>query len=127
MEKVQFTNYEKARILGARSLQIAMNAPLLMKIEDEKLEDINFNPIKISTIEFESEVLPITVNQPLPKKRSVAIKKSVSDDKKDEEKVKEEAEEEKEIEERGEIMELANPEDEEEPAEEDDSDSDEIE
>ncbi|MCK4552903.1 DNA-directed RNA polymerase subunit omega, partial [Candidatus Pacearchaeota archaeon] len=28
----QFTKYETARILGARALQIAMNAPLLIKI-----------------------------------------------------------------------------------------------
>ena len=32
-----FTKYEKARILGARALQIAMNAPLLIKIKKEDL------------------------------------------------------------------------------------------
>ena len=30
-----FSKYETARILGARALQIAMNAPLLIKINKE--------------------------------------------------------------------------------------------
>ena len=33
MKSEDFTKYERARILGARALQIAMNAPLLIKIE----------------------------------------------------------------------------------------------
>ena len=32
-----FTKYERARILGARALQIAMNAPLLIKIAKRKI------------------------------------------------------------------------------------------
>ena len=35
----KFTKYETARILGARALQIAMNAPLLIKITPEDLEE----------------------------------------------------------------------------------------
>ena len=35
-----FTKYERARILGARALQIAMNAPLLVKISKDDLEKI---------------------------------------------------------------------------------------
>ena len=35
-----FTKYEVARILGARALQISMDAPLLLKIEKKKLEEI---------------------------------------------------------------------------------------
>ena len=34
----QFSKYEIARILGARGLQIAMNAPLLIKMSKEDLE-----------------------------------------------------------------------------------------
>lgn len=67
MEKERFTKYEKARIIGARALQIAMGAPILIKIEKEYLEKINFNPIKIAQDEFEKEVLPITIKRPLPK------------------------------------------------------------
>jgi len=64
MEK--FTKYEIARILGARALQIAMNAPLLMDIPKEKLEEMNYDPLKIAEMEFSSNVLPITVKRPLP-------------------------------------------------------------
>ena len=35
----EFTKYERARILGARALQVAMNAPLLIDIKKEKLEE----------------------------------------------------------------------------------------
>ena len=110
-----FTRYEKARIIGARALQISMDAPLLLKIDKEKLEDINYDPMEIASEEFEGDVLPITVKQPMPKKKSVKIKKVVE---KEEEKDKQVAEgevvEEKEISEDGEIMELATPEDEDE-------------
>jgi DNA-directed RNA polymerase subunit K len=113
-EKQVFTNYERARILGARALQIAMDAPLLIEISEEELEAIGYNPIEIAKIEFNSEVLPITVKKPMPKRKSVAIKKVVSkspDNEKDIE--NHEEKEEEEIVKEGEIMELANPEDEE--------------
>jgi len=71
----QFTKYEIARILGARALQVAMDAPLLLKIPQEELEDINFNPLEVAKKELLAEVLPITVNRPLPKKREGKIKK----------------------------------------------------
>jgi len=114
MEKDKFTNYERTRILGARALQIAMDAPLLKKIPTEKLEELNYDPMEIAKIELEAGVLPITVKQPMPQKKSVKVKKSKpKEEKKDSEIVKAEAREEKEIGEGGEIMELANPEDEE--------------
>ena len=61
-----FTKYEKARIIGARALQIAMGAPLLTKLEEEDLEKIRFNPIAIAKLEFEKGILPITIKRPLP-------------------------------------------------------------
>lgn len=112
-EKQIYTNYEKARILGARALQVAMDAPLLMKISDEKLEEINYNPIEIAKIEFDSEVLPITVKKPMPKRKSVAIKKTAQKVESDKSIEDHEEKEEDEIVKEGEIMELANPEDEE--------------
>ena len=113
-----FTKYEVARILGARSLQIAMDAPLLKKISEEELELVNYEPMEIAKIEFDSDVLPITVKQPMPKKKSVKVKKTVhtEEEKKEiveKELVEGEDSEEKEIIEEAEIMELANPEDEE--------------
>ncbi|MEK6907394.1 MAG: DNA-directed RNA polymerase subunit K [Nanoarchaeota archaeon] len=63
-----FTKYEKARIIGARALQIAMGAPLLLNMKEEELEKIRYNPISISRMEFEKGILPITIKRPLPKK-----------------------------------------------------------
>ncbi|MBS3145508.1 DNA-directed RNA polymerase subunit K [Candidatus Woesearchaeota archaeon] len=67
-EKQKYTKYEKARIIGARSLQIAMGAPILIKFDKDELIKANYNPIEIAKKEFESEVLPITIKRPLPKK-----------------------------------------------------------
>ncbi len=124
-----FTKYEIARILGARALQLAMDAPVLLKIDKEKLDEINYDVLKIAELEFEQEVLPITVKRPFPKKKEEKIKKISKEeaeeiekkkekmkeqiDKAEERKIeKKEREEEKKIREEGEIMELAKPEDE---------------
>lgn len=112
MNKEMFTKYEVARILGARALQIAMNAPLLIKISPEDLEKINYDALKIAEIEFHSEVLPISVKRPMPKKKESALKRPKSPKVSDTSKEKIEEDIEKEIEEEGEIMEIANPEDE---------------
>lgn len=107
-----FTKYETARILGARALQISMNAPLLIKISKEDLESINYDAIKIAEIELNSESLPISVKRPFPEKKEEKLKR-VKERKISDEGVQEkESEEETEIVESGEIMELANPEDE---------------
>ena len=121
-QQEQFTKYEIARILGARALQIAMDAPLLVKIDKEELERIRYDAIKIAEHEFNAGVLPITVKRPMPKKTDAKLKRDVVPEKKDDQDVeKKERHEEKEITEEGEIMELAKPEDEieeEEPTEE---------
>jgi len=116
-----FTKYETARILGARALQISMNAPLLIKISKEDLERINYDAIKIAEIELNSDSLPISIKRPFPLKKEERLKR-VKERKISDEGVQEkEAAEETEIVESGEIMELANPEDE--SNEEDNSDS----
>lgn len=63
-----YTKYEIARILGARALQLSMNAPRLLKIDKDKLEEIRYDSLKIAELEFKSGVLPITVKRPLPQK-----------------------------------------------------------
>lgn len=63
---MKITQYEKARIIGARALQIAMGAPILIKLSKEDLKKINYNPIEIAKMEFEKQVLPITIKRPLP-------------------------------------------------------------
>lgn len=123
----QFTKYEIARILGARALQLAMDAPMLLKIDKENLEEINYDVLKIAELEFEGDVLPITVKRPFPEKKEEKIKKISKEEIEKIEKRKEETEKEKteekepeqkekieeqKIRENGEIMELARPEDE---------------
>ena len=106
------TKYERARILGARALQIAMNAPLLIKITNEDLEKIKFDALKIAEVELDSGILPISVHKPFPEKREEILRRPKEqriNDKLVEEK---EAKEEEEIAKEGEIMELAKPEDE---------------
>ena len=67
MEEItDYTKYEKARMIGSRSLQLAMGAPFLLKLSKEELEKINYNPIKIAQIELKEGVLPITVRRPFP-------------------------------------------------------------
>jgi DNA-directed RNA polymerase subunit K len=117
MEQI-FTKYEKARIVGARALQIAMNAPLLIKISQEDLEKVKFDALKIAEIELESGVLPISVIQPLPERKQEKLKRLKDKKVSDQEIIEKEVEEEKEIQEGGEIMELASGEDEDDSEEE---------
>ena len=118
MEAEKYTKYERARILGARALQIAMNAPLLIKIDDSDLQRLNYDALNIAEVEFNSGVLPISINKPMPKRKESTLRRVKAPKVNEKEKAKEEEELEKEIAEEGEIMELANPEDEREDMEE---------
>jgi DNA-directed RNA polymerase subunit K len=109
--KDKFSKYEVARILGARALQIAMNAPLLIKLSKEDLEKVKYDALKIAEIEFESSVLPISVKRPFPQRKEEElrrIKEQISEKKIEEIK----SGEEEEIAKEGEIMGLVNPEEE---------------
>ena len=68
-QKVIFTKYEKARMLGSRALQISMGAPFLIKMDDEDLKRVSYNPLEIAKLEFEEGVIPITVRRPMPKSK----------------------------------------------------------
>jgi len=59
----KFTRYEIARILGARSLQLAMDAPILLKLTKEEEEELNFDTLLTAEKELVAEVLPITVKR----------------------------------------------------------------
>ena len=48
--------YEKARIIGARALQVAYGAPVLIETEQTQ-------PILIAAEEFDADVLPFTVRR----------------------------------------------------------------
>ena len=104
-EKHEFSKYERARILGARALQISMDAPLLIKMEGEELENLNYDPLKIAQRELDSGVLPITVNRPMPLKRDEKLKElKIEELEKEEEKEKKEEEKAESDEENAEVV-----------------------
>lgn len=55
---MEYTRYEKSRIISTRALQIAMGAPILIKREKDEL-----NPIDIARREFSEGVVPITIKR----------------------------------------------------------------
>ncbi len=63
---ISYTKYEKARIIGARALQVAMGAPLLLDLTEADFEKIKYSPIEIAKMEFEQGILPISIKRPLP-------------------------------------------------------------
>ena len=65
--EVIYTKYEKARMIGSRALQLSMGAPFLLKLSEEDLQKVRFDPIDIAMLEFQDEVLPITVKRPVSK------------------------------------------------------------
>ena len=50
------TKYEKARIVGARALQLAMDAPPLLEVHEEIID-----AVKLAYLEFEKKVIPLQV------------------------------------------------------------------
>lgn len=57
----KLTRFEKARICGARALQIAMGAPILIEVNKNLT-----NPIDIALEELKRGILPITIRRTLP-------------------------------------------------------------
>jgi len=55
------TRFEKARVVGARALQIAMGAPVLI----EPTKGLS-SPISVALEELRRGVLPITIRRTLP-------------------------------------------------------------
>jgi DNA-directed RNA polymerase subunit K/omega len=64
----KLTRFEKARIVGARSLQISMGAPVLLDLDDTLSSGgtgLN-SPIEIALKELSEGILPMTVRRTLP-------------------------------------------------------------
>ncbi len=97
MMEQQFTKYEIARIIGARALQVAMDAPLLLKISIEELKKIKFDALKIAELEFKEGVLPISISRPIPKKSRERLSAIKEENLSDEEIIEKAQEVEKEI------------------------------
>lgn len=53
----EVNRFERARIIGARSLQISSGAPILVPVEPEEALD----PILVAQMEFREGKIPITV------------------------------------------------------------------
>lgn len=66
---MKLTKYEEARLIGARALQIAMGAPLMIKMTAEDFKKIKYSPIELAKMELKQEILPITIKRPLPTKQ----------------------------------------------------------
>lgn len=56
------TKYEKARIIGARALQLSLGAPPLLAIEKLGTKD----PVEIAAMELKAKVLPIVIRRWTP-------------------------------------------------------------
>ena len=56
MTATSYTRYERARIVGARALQISMGAPVLVRTA-------KIDPLDIALVEFDANRVPITVRR----------------------------------------------------------------
>ncbi|ORX37626.1 RNA polymerase, subunit omega/K/RPB6 [Kockovaella imperatae] len=54
------TKYERARVLGTRALQISMNAPVLVPVENET------DPLEIALKELKAQKIPLVIRRYLP-------------------------------------------------------------
>jgi len=76
----KLTRFEKARIVGARALQISMGAPVLLD-----LDGTTRSPIAIALMELEENVLPMSIRRRLPDGTSqniplrLLVKKKIGD------------------------------------------------
>jgi len=55
---MKYTRFEKARIIGARALQVSLGAPVLLEIPEGMID-----PITIAQLEFDKGIIPITVKR----------------------------------------------------------------
>ncbi len=54
----EYTRFERARILGARALQVSLGAPILIEVPPTLVD-----PVEIAEREFAAERIPITVRR----------------------------------------------------------------
>ncbi|MCG3215722.1 MAG: DNA-directed RNA polymerase subunit K [Candidatus Heimdallarchaeota archaeon] len=60
----RLTRFERARIVGARALQLSMGAPILFRIEEYE----NKSPLVIAEMELRTKVLPLSIRREQPNK-----------------------------------------------------------
>lgn len=64
----KLTRFERARIIGARALQISMGAPILVNVPKGLIE-----PTEIAVTEFKKRAVPMTVIRRIEGKPSITI------------------------------------------------------
>jgi len=64
---IKYTRFEKARIIGARALQISLGAPILVETPKKMID-----PLEISLLEYDNNAVPITVKRVGTEKKSCA-------------------------------------------------------
>lgn len=62
----KLSRFEVARLIGARSLQVALGAPVLAKTEET-------SPIKIARAEFSGKLIPMTIKRKMPNGTHVVV------------------------------------------------------
>lgn len=60
----RLTRFERARIVGARALQLSMGAPVLLPLENFD----NKSPLIIAEMELRAKVLPLSIRRTQPNK-----------------------------------------------------------
>jgi len=55
---LKYTRFERARIIGARALQISLGAPVLVEVPEEIID-----PIQMAIMEYDKGVIPMTVKR----------------------------------------------------------------
>lgn len=78
---MEYTKYEKARLIGARALQISRGAPFVVKLTKEQLHELRYDPVKIAIKEFENNALPIEIKRVYPDTRKKLEKDLNKEDK----------------------------------------------
>lgn len=63
----KLTRFEVARLVGARALQVALGAPVLIKTGED------LNSTEIAKLEFRDKIIPITVKRKLPSEEEIVI------------------------------------------------------
>lgn len=56
---MSYTRFEKARIIGARALQLSMGAPTILAEVPKDMID----PVEIAMLEYDENAIPITVKK----------------------------------------------------------------
>mgnify|MGYP001080106483 CR=1 FL=1 len=64
----KLTRFERARVVGARALQISMGAPVLLDLPSEVK-----SPIDIALLELQEGALPLSIRRALPDGTSLNI------------------------------------------------------